>query len=90
MGLPAVFSVTVRCRLPLCLSQHRPALPCFSLGTCLQMLNCAAVQGTDEGAMDYGLNRALDAYYNDRAWFHGLQKRVMEQVRFLGRCMLLP
>jgi hypothetical protein len=31
--------------------------------------------------MDYGLNRALDAYYNDRAWFHGLQKRVMEQVR---------
>lgn len=30
--------------------------------------------------MDYGLNRALDAYYNDRSWFHGLQKRVMEQV----------
>lgn len=38
-------------------------------------------QGTDDGAMDYGLNRALDAYYNDRKWFHGLQKRVMEQVR---------
>ncbi|KAI7836090.1 hypothetical protein COHA_010018 [Chlorella ohadii] len=35
--------------------------------------------GTDDGAMDYGLNRALDAYYNDRKWFHGLQKRVMEQ-----------
>ena len=26
------------------------------------------------------MNRALDAYYNDRQWFHGLQKRVMLQV----------
>lgn len=44
------------------------------------------MQGTDTDAMDYGLNRALDAYYNDRAWFHGLQKRVMEQVRWrVGR-----
>ncbi|KAL4420307.1 hypothetical protein ABPG77_001397 [Micractinium sp. CCAP 211/92] len=41
--------------------------------------NGFSFEGTDEGAMDYGLNRALDAYYNDRAWFHGLQKRVMEQ-----------
>lgn len=39
------------------------------------------MQGTDEGALDYALNRAIDAWYNDRAWFHGLQKRVMEQVR---------
>jgi starch synthase len=38
------------------------------------------LQGTDDGALDYALNRALDAYYNDRAWWHSLQKRVMEQV----------
>lgn len=44
------------------------------------------LQGTDEGAMDYGLNRALDAYYNNRAWFHGLQKRVMEQVGAPAAC----
>ena len=44
----------------------------------------ASPQGTDPGALDYGLNRAFDAYYNDRAWFHGLQKRVMQQVG--GRC----
>ena len=25
------------------------------------------------------MNRAIDAWYNDRAWFHGLQKRIMEQ-----------
>lgn len=45
------------------------------------------MQGTDDGAMDYGLNRALDAYYNDRKWFHGLQKRVMEQVRAGGAAL---
>ena len=26
------------------------------------------------------MNRAIDAWYNDRAWFQGLQKRIMEQV----------
>ena len=31
--------------------------------------------------MGYGLNRALDAYYNDRTWFPGLQTCVTEQVR---------
>jgi hypothetical protein len=36
-------------------------------------------QGTDAGALDYALNRAIDAWYNDRAWFHSLQRRVMEQ-----------
>lgn len=41
--------------------------------------NGFAFDGTDAGAMDYGLNRALDAWYNDRAWIHGLQRRVMEQ-----------
>ena len=38
-----------------------------------------AGQGTDEGALDYGLNRALDAYYNDRAWFNSLAARIMRQ-----------
>ena len=37
------------------------------------------VQGTDAGAMDYALNRALDAWYNDKPWFHSLQSRVMQQ-----------
>ena len=37
------------------------------------------MQGTDPGALDYAMNRAIDAYYNDRAWFHSLQKRVMQQ-----------
>lgn len=41
--------------------------------------NGFSFEGTDEGALDYALNRALDAYYNDRAWFHGLQARVMRQ-----------
>jgi hypothetical protein len=45
---------------------------------------CLPLQGTDDGALDYALNRALDAYYNDRAWFHSLQKRVMLQVRCKG------
>ena len=38
-------------------------------------------QGTDEGSLDFGLNRALDAWYNDRAWFQSLAKRCMQQVR---------
>ncbi|GIL88159.1 hypothetical protein Vretimale_14076 [Volvox reticuliferus] len=41
--------------------------------------NGFAFSGTDGGALDYALNRAIDAWYNDRAWFHSLQKRVMEQ-----------
>lgn len=41
------------------------------------LTRCA--QGTDGGALDYALNRAIDAWYNDRAWFHSLQQRVMEQ-----------
>lgn len=36
-------------------------------------------EGTDEGALDWALNRALDTFYNDKEWVHGLQKRVMEQ-----------
>ena len=37
------------------------------------------VQGTDAGALDSALNRAFDAYWNDRQWFHSLQARVMRQ-----------
>jgi len=36
-------------------------------------------EGTDEGALDWALNRALDTFYNDKEWVRGLQKRVMEQ-----------
>ena len=39
-----------------------------------------ALQGTDEGSLDFGLNRALDAWYDDRHWFHSLAKRCMLQV----------
>jgi starch synthase len=41
--------------------------------------NGFAFDGTDEGALDYAMNRALDAYYNDREWFRSLQERVMRQ-----------
>jgi starch synthase len=41
--------------------------------------NGFSFDGTDPGALDYALNRALDAYYNDRAWFHSLQQRVARQ-----------
>jgi len=41
--------------------------------------NGFAFEGTDPGALDYALNRALDAWYNDRAWFTSLQERVMRQ-----------
>jgi starch synthase len=42
--------------------------------------NCTngfAFEGADAGGLDYALNRAVDAFYNDRAWFRGLQSRVM-------------
>lgn len=39
--------------------------------------NGFAFEGADAGALDYALNRAIDAFYNDRAWFRGLQARVM-------------
>lgn len=41
--------------------------------------NGFAFGGTDTGDLDYALNRGIDAWYNDRAWFRSLQKRVMEQ-----------
>jgi starch synthase len=44
-----------------------------------EIRSVAGVQGTDGGALDYALNRALDAYYNDRAWFYGLAARIMRQ-----------
>lgn len=33
----------------------------------------------DEDGLDYALNRAIDAYYNDRRWFRSLQARIMRQ-----------
>jgi hypothetical protein len=27
----------------------------------------------DEGGLDYALNRAIDAFYNDKTWFRALQ-----------------
>lgn len=44
------------------------------------------LQGADAGALDYALNRAIDAFYNDRAWFRGLQSRVMRWAAG-GRCV---
>ena len=37
------------------------------------------MQGTDAESLDYALNRALDAYYKDRAWFNSLAARIMRQ-----------
>jgi starch synthase len=41
--------------------------------------NGFAFEGMDEGGLDYALNRAIDAFYNDRQWFRSLQARVMRQ-----------
>jgi starch synthase len=41
--------------------------------------NGFSFEGTDEGSLDYALDRCLDAFYNDRVWFRSLQKRVMLQ-----------
>ena len=41
--------------------------------------NGFSFEGTDESSLDYALNRALDAWYNDRRWFRTLQERVMTQ-----------
>jgi len=45
----------------------------------LDATNGFAFAGTDTDALDYALNRAIDAWYNDKAWFRSLQKKVMEQ-----------
>jgi len=41
--------------------------------------NGFSFEGTDAGALNYALDRCLDAFYNDRAWFRSLQKRDMLQ-----------
>lgn len=46
-----------------------------------EAVNGFSFEGTDEGSLDYAMNRALDAWYNDRAWIHSMQERVMRQVR---------
>ena len=35
--------------------------------------------GTNAPDLDYGLNRAIDTYYDSREFFVSLQKRAMEQ-----------
>ena len=57
--------------------QHKPATRCQGVSSPKCALS--TLQGTDEGALDYGLDRALDSYYNDRAWFNSLAARVMRQ-----------
>lgn len=42
-------------------------------------VNGFSFDGTDTGALNYALDRALDTYYNDKAWFHGLAQRNMRQ-----------
>ena len=41
--------------------------------------NGFAFEGTDEGSLDYALNRALERYWNNTAEIRELQKRCMEQ-----------
>lgn len=41
--------------------------------------NGFSFEGTDPGALDYALNRAMDAWYNDKDWLRSLQQRVMTQ-----------
>lgn len=48
-------------------------------GEGIDATNGFAFDGTDGGALDYALDRAVNAFYNDRAWFHSLQARCMDQ-----------
>ena len=41
--------------------------------------NGFSFEGTDAGGLEYALDRALDSYYNDRAWFRAFQERIMRQ-----------
>ena len=41
--------------------------------------NAFVFEGTDEGSIDWCLNRALDAFYNAPEWFRMLQQRNMRQ-----------
>ena len=50
------------------LDHYRPTLT-YDVWMC----HFVPMQGIDEGGLDYALNRAIDAYYNDRAWFRSLQ-----------------
>jgi starch synthase len=35
--------------------------------------NGYSFEGTDAGALEYALDRALNSFYNDTPWFRGLQ-----------------
>ncbi|CAD7699185.1 unnamed protein product [Ostreobium quekettii] len=45
----------------------------------IEATNGYSFEGTDPGALDSALQRVIDAYYMDKGFFHGLQKRVMLQ-----------
>lgn len=45
----------------------------------IESTNGFAFEGTEPEALDYALNRALDAFYNANDWFRSLQERVMKQ-----------
>lgn len=45
----------------------------------LDVTNGFSFEGTDAGALDYAMNRAMDAMWNDRKWIRSLQARVMRQ-----------
>lgn len=46
-----------------------------------EMLECNgfSFDGTDDLAVDYGVHRAIDTFYNDEAWLRKMQARVMDQ-----------
>ncbi len=41
--------------------------------------NGFSFEGTDTGGLEYALDRGLDTYYNDPAWFRQFQERIMRQ-----------
>lgn len=53
-------------------------------------VNGFSFEGTDNNALNYGLDRALDAYYNDKAWFHSLGQRNMRQDWSWNRPVRFP
>lgn len=54
-------------------------IPADNRPLCAYLCFLCFLQGMDEGGLDYALNRCIDAYYNDRAWFRSLQARIMRQ-----------
>ncbi len=45
--------------------------------------NGFSFEGMDAAGLDYALNRAMSAWYNDRSWWNALARRIMLRVRGL-------